>query len=149
MSIRSVSKGLAVAGLAAMGLAATAPGQSARAEPYDYDYSNDPGGQVTVYAPRVERDPATGAEIDVARESRVVYYGDLDLNAPYGIRILHARIERAAAYACQDLASRPGVLAIDSDTDCMGRAVDRAIAQAPIAENVAYRDYGYGHRYGY
>ena len=146
MSIRSISKGLAVAGLAAMGLAATAPGQLARAQPYDY-YSNNSGGEVTVYAPRIERDPVTGAEIDVARESRVVYYGDLDLNSSYGVARLHDRVQRAAADACQDLETRPGVYPIDSDVDCIARAVDQAMAQAPIAEDVAYRDYGY--RYGY
>jgi UrcA family protein len=138
-----------VAGLAAIGLAATAPGQVARAQPYDYSTAS--GGQVTVYAPRVERDPATGADIDVVHESRAVYYGDLDLNSRHGVRVLSDRIERAASDACQDLDNAPGLTVIgsESDSDCIGRAVYRAMAQAPIAEDVAYRGYDNGYRYRY
>jgi UrcA family protein len=149
MSIRNASKGLAVAGLAAMGLAMTAPGQPAQAQPYGYDYSNDSGGQITVYAPhrRIERNSITGAEIDVARESRVVHYGDLDLSSAYGVRRLHDRIERAAVDACQDMDNTPGLYVMDSDVDCIGGAVDRAMAEAPIPENAAYQGYGYRYRY--
>ena len=80
-------------------------------------------------------------------KSRVVHYGDLDLSSAYGVRRLHDRIERAAVDACQDMDNTPGLYVMDSDVDCIGGAVDRAMAEAPIPENAAYQGYGYRYRY--
>jgi UrcA family protein len=131
-------KRLALAALAAIGFAAAGATPAVHAQP-GYEYGS--GGEITVYGPRhVQRDPATGAEIDVARASRTVYYGDLDLSAPWGMRALHGRLERAAASACNQLLEDPTLTIIDSNTDCVGPAVRDAMYRVGAPD---YR-YGYG-----
>lgn len=88
------------------------------------------GGDVTITAPRVERDPATGAEIDVVYTTRIVSYADLDLNTRWGMRTLHHRIVRAANDACSDLSMR--YVTVDNDADCVNTAVRHALYQSPL-----------------
>jgi UrcA family protein len=131
---------IAVAGLAAAGLAAAAAASlPAHAQP-GYDEAYGSSGEVTVIAPRhQERDPATGAPVDIATESQAVYYGDLDLSAPWGVRTLHARVVRAAVRICDDLDNQPGLIPEDSD-DCVRPAVANAMYQAPIPDGLRDRD---------
>ena len=137
-------KRLALAGVAAIGLAAGAVSVPAHSQP-GYEESYGPNGEITVYAPRhMERDPATGAPIEVVTKSRPVYYGDLDLSAPWGVRTLHARVVRAAVRLCDDLDSQPGLVPEDSN-DCVRPAVTNAMYQAPIPDGLRYHysDYAY------
>jgi UrcA family protein len=141
MTMRSFTQRLALAGLAAVGLTAGAASPPAHAQPDGY-YS-DSGGSITVYAPRrLERDPATGAEIDVVRAYRTVDYGDLDLNAPWGVRTLRARVERAASDACDELNNTPGLVIIDSE-DCVGEAANGAMERVPVSYAARYHEDGY------
>jgi UrcA family protein len=137
---------LALAGLAAIGLAAGAVSLPAHAQP-GYDETYGPNGDVTVMAPRhMQRDPATGAPIEVVTKSRAVYYGDLDLSAPWGVRTLHARVVRAAVRLCNDLDNQPGPIPEDSN-DCVRPAVTNAMYQAPIPDGLRYRESDYGFSY--
>jgi len=145
MTISSLTQRLTLAGLGALALAATAPSPPVHAQDYD-QYAG--GGEVRVYAPRrVERDPSTGAPIEVARASRPVYYGDLDLNSAWGVRALNARVERAAVRLCGDLDFQRGLVPLDSNEDCVARAVSEAMYQAPIRDDLRYRvaNAGYGY----
>ena len=142
MSIISLTKRFTLTGLGALALATTAPSLPAHAQ----DYGG--GGEVRVYAPRhVERDPYTGAQIDVARESRPVYYGDLDLNAAWGVRAFHDRVERAAVQLCSDLDWQRGIVPEDTNEDCIARAVRRAMYDAPIRDDLRYRVAEVGYEY--
>jgi|SRR5579872_2905505 len=109
---------------AACGLALT--GIPAMAQDYDSPYSM---GEVIVHPRHAERDPATGAEIDIVRAQRVVYTRDLDLDSRWGQRVLHRRIQRAAADACDSLNAR--YVTVDSESgDCIRDAVRDALDQA-------------------
>jgi len=143
----------ALGAAAALGL-----GAFAQAQPYDNDndyrdntagYSdNDVGygasayaGGLVVEAPgRHQERSVTGAPIVWARATRVVDMSDLDLSTRGGVRELRGRVERAASDACDSLNRLPGLVPMDdpSDVDCFHRAVDRAMAAAPI-NYAAYR----------
>jgi UrcA family protein len=120
---------------AAFGLAAAA---SANAQPGYDRYDDDPAiastlGGVTVIAPRrAERDPATGAPIERVSAHRIVRYDDLDLRRDWGVRALHARIERAARSACDELDSAYPITASDSPP-CVRDAVRRAMYEVPVS----------------
>jgi UrcA family protein len=140
MSMPTLSKRIAIAGLAAAGLATAGVSVPAHAQG---------GGAITVYAPRhQERDPYTGAPIEVTTASRAVYYGDLDLSAAWGVHTLHARVVRAAVQVCDELDNTPGLLPEDSD-DCIQPAVRHAMDQAPIRHAWRYRETAYGYGRGY
>jgi UrcA family protein len=136
MPISLSPKRLALASLTAIGLAAGVAMTPARALPGDDEAAGD--GQVTVYAPRAERDPASGAEINTVSASRAVFYGDLDLSAPWGMRALHARLERAAAAACNQLLNDPTLVIINSEGDCIAPAVRDAMYRVGMPD--AYGD---------
>ncbi|HLK24058.1 MAG TPA: UrcA family protein [Caulobacteraceae bacterium] len=150
MTISSLSKRLTLAGLGALGLAVTAPSMPAHAQPYDdYQRYGSDAGVVTVYSPRrFERDSTTGAPIDLVRESRPVYYGDLNLSTGWGIRAFHARVVRAATELCNDIDMQPGRVPLNSNqVDCVRPAVEEAMASAPIPDGMRYRYENV--RYGY
>jgi UrcA family protein len=97
----------------------------------DYDqYANsslDETAGVTVYAPRyMDRDAASGAPIERVSTSRVVEYGDLDINTDWGSRILHRRIVRAAREACDQLDTQYPLTSQDSPP-CVQTAVRNAM----------------------
>jgi UrcA family protein len=147
MSISLFSRRIALAGLSVFGVAAGTVSAPAHAQP-GYDYAvGQQGGDITVYAPRrMERDRMTGAPIEVATVTRTVYYGDLDLSAPWGVRTLHARVVRAAVNACDELDSRPDLIPADSE-DCVQPAVRDAMDQAPIGDGMRYRYSAYTNPY--
>jgi UrcA family protein len=116
--------------LAALGLAMAAP---VAAQPGYGRYDDDPStvsGIVVTAPPSSARDSATGAPIEWASASRVVRYGDLDLSRRWGVRELHARIERAARSACDELDSAYPLTASDSPP-CVHDAVRQAMYQIP------------------
>lgn len=119
---------------AAFGLTAAA---SASAQPGYGRYDDDPytTSDVVVTAPRhAERDSATGAPIEWTSTSRVVRYGDLDLNREWGQRELHARIVRAARSACDELDRAYPITASDSPP-CVRDAVRQAMYQIPTSDD--------------
>lgn len=125
-----VRRGLALAAGAAFGLTLAS---SAAAQPYGDRYDNDPStmsGIVVTAPPSTERDSATGAPIEWVSASRVVRYGDLDLSRHWGRHELHARIERAARSACDELDSAYPVTAADSPP-CVREAVRQAMYEIP------------------
>ncbi|HTX50157.1 MAG TPA: UrcA family protein [Caulobacteraceae bacterium] len=113
------------------------------AQPYSADsrYADQDAavvGGITVRPSyRAERSWSTGAEIVWARTSRVVDVSDLDLSTGWGQRVLYHRVSRAAADACDELENTPGLVptADDSNADCVQRAIDRAMSEAPIPGN--------------
>ena len=113
----------------------------ASAQPY-YPAPDTNVGGVTVYAPRTIGRSSIGAPIEIVREQRAVYTGDLDLRTPWGARALHQRIQRAAFDACNDLDMRYTVIEDGNGRDCYRSAVRGAYDQ------VAYR-MGYGQYAGY
>ena len=116
--------------VAAFGLATAS---AAAAQPGYGRYDNDPStvsGIVVTAPPHSERDSATGAPIEWSSASRVVRYGDLDLSRRWGVRELHARIERAARSACDELDSAYPLTASDSPP-CVREAVRQAMYQIP------------------
>lgn len=131
----SILGGAAVCAVAAMGFAA-AP---AVAQPYygSPSYSDQAAtvGGVTVTAPRRYERTFTGAPIQHVWASRVVPISDLDLSTAWGVHRLRHRVERAAASACSELDMQwtVGLYPLNSnDADCYHRAVDHAMAAAPI-----------------
>ncbi|HLI66733.1 MAG TPA: UrcA family protein [Caulobacteraceae bacterium] len=120
---------LTLSAAAAASLALLVPAAPSQAQPA-YEETTA-GGDVTITAPRVERDPYTGAEIDTVFTTRIVSYADLDLSTGWGARTLRNRIIRAAHDACEDLAMRY-VTSVDDDQDCVRGAVRRAMYQSPI-----------------
>jgi UrcA family protein len=95
-----------------------------------------------VIAPRRQERSAIGAPIDVVSASRVVDTSDLDLSTGWGVDALHARVERAAADACEQLDNEPGYVPVDGDdADCQHRAVRDALAQTPIGVDADYTRY--------
>ena len=123
----AVGVGLAVA---APTLASAQPGYDR--DGYDRDATTTSG--VTVTAPRYrERDSATGAPIEWVSASRVVRYGDLDLSRGWGVRVLRARIARAARSACDQLDAQYPISAADNPP-CVREAVREAMANSPIGE---------------
>jgi len=104
----------------------------------DTDYAVDQAptvGEITVRPSYRHERSDIGADIVVARESRVVDVSDLDLSTDWGQRTLYHRVTNAAADACNDLDSGIGLYptGADSDADCVHRAVDRAMRAAPIS----------------
>lgn len=134
-NIRS-NKLLALAGLAATAAmtlsAAPSVAQSTYADSNEYTTPAAPAADdITVYAPRTrERDNG-----DTVSASRVVYIGDLDLNAGWGRHTAHARIERAARKVCDQL-SDDFPNSSDDDGACVPNAVSGAMAQV---HDIAYR----------
>jgi UrcA family protein len=124
-SMQNTKKYLSCVGVAAISslamVAAPAHAQSAYDDGYGYSTSG-----VTVYARPYDRDPATGADIDIVRASRVVYTRDLDLSTDWGMHALNVRIDRAAREACDEIDSRYGGTTLDDDATCVRRAADRA-----------------------
>ena len=103
------------------------------------NYDDDTVEGITVRPHRTERS-AIGAPIETITASRLVRYGDLDLNSDYDAHILKARIERAASSACDELNNRADVLDSDSD-DCYRDAVRDARHQ--VADNTGYEPAGW------
>ena len=141
-----ILRGSVISAVAALGLSFTA----AQAQPYydqtdaygpdSYNYANG----ITVYAhPYRQRRAPNGAPIVTMTSSRVVPIDDLDLGTGWGRHIMRQRVERAAADACRDLNMRPGYVPDvgENDTDCYHRAVDDALANAPVGVDASY--YGY------
>ena len=123
---------LALCAAAAAGLALSTT--HVQAQSYGDDYSGG-GGEVTVTAaPRVERDPTTGAEYQLAVASRTVSYRDLDLNAAWGARELRARVLAAARSACNELDSDPMAIDDPADQPCVSTAIRRAMYQEPVRD---------------
>lgn len=115
---------------AAFGLALAGP---AAAQSYHNPYDDDPyttSGITVTAPPSHERDSATGAPIGWVSASRVVRYDDLDLSRGWGMRTLHARIERAARSACDELDNAYPITASDSPP-CVREAVRQAMYQIP------------------
>jgi UrcA family protein len=99
----------------------------------DSDYANQAPavGEITVRPTFRHERTYNGAEIVVARASRVVDVSDLDLSTDWGQRVLYRRVTHAAADACDDL-DNDWVMGLyptadDSNADCVHRAVDRAM----------------------
>jgi UrcA family protein len=110
--------------------------------PPAYNDDTPYAGGVTVTAPPRHERTASGAEIDRVTASRVVDVSDLDLSTDWGVHELHARVERAAADACEELDNTPGLYPVDSsDADCQHRAVHRAMASVPIGADADYNGY--------
>jgi UrcA family protein len=129
---------LALCAAAAAGLALAAPGLPAQAQDYGHDYGSyqtGPDDDITVTAlPRAERDPATGGYYDRVTTSRVVSYGDLDLNSRWGVHELRARVVRAARDACDELDNSAIAINAPDDPPCVSTAVRRAMYQVPVAD---------------
>jgi UrcA family protein len=134
MSFMSIRRMLATG--AACATMAAGIGGVAHAQPYgpDYSYAPDQGSRVgeIVVRPSYRNERAyNGAEIVVARASRVVDVSDLDLSTDWGQRALYHRVTNAATDACNDLDNdyTMGLYPTgdDSDSDCIHRAVYRAM----------------------
>jgi UrcA family protein len=142
---RRILRGSVISAVAALGLSFTA----AQAQPYYDEYPSDAyaystANGVTVYARpyRSERAP-NGAPIERVSVSRTVDVSDLDLDSGYGRHIMRERVQRAAADACNELDRLPGYVPDvgENDADCQRRAVNDAMANAPVSRDVDY--YGY------
>ena len=137
-----ILRGSVISAVAALGLSFT----TAQAQPYNeqgpdaYTYANG----VTVYAHpyRQERAP-NGAPIENVQVSRVVNVSDLDLGTGYGQHILRERVRNAASDACRALDMMPGYVPADgeNDVDCYHRAVNDALANAPVGVDTDYTGY--------
>jgi UrcA family protein len=105
----------------------------------DKDYAADQApavGEITVRPTFRNERTYNGAEIVMARASRVVDVSDLDLSTAWGQHMLYRRVTNAAADACDDL-DNDWVMGLyptadDNDADCVHRAVDRAMRAASI-----------------
>jgi UrcA family protein len=107
-----------------------------------YDDNAPYAGGVTVTAPPRHETTASGAEIDTVTATRVVDISDLDLSTGWGVHALHARVERAAADACNQLDNEPGYVPINgADADCQHRAVRDALARTPVGVDADYNGY--------
>ena len=127
-------KRLALCAAAAAGLALVVPAGPVQAQAYG-PYDNAGSGDITVTAaPRVERDPTTGAEYQREFATRVVSYGDLDLSAPWGARELRARVVAAARSACNELNSDPMAIDDPADQPCVRTAIHRAMYQDAVRD---------------
>ncbi len=102
-------------------------------------YGSKVGG-VTVYATPHHERSFFGAPIDVVTASRVVPIGDLNLSTRWGVDELRQRVQTAAYDACQQLDTTPGLAPVGGadDVDCEHRAVEQAMAQAPVPWQPAY-----------
>jgi UrcA family protein len=125
-------RGLCLAALAAVGLAAT--GTAAQAQPYDPYYPSDTTVGEIVVAPRYLPRSAIGAPIREYYAQRVVSYSDLDLATPWGRDTLRMRVRAAARDACDELDRLHPVndlnhITID-DGNCISRATHNAMRQA-------------------
>jgi UrcA family protein len=136
-----ILSGSIISAVAALGLSFTA----AQAQPYDnqpdaYTYANG----VTVYAHPYHQERApNGAPIENVQVSRVVDVSDLDLGTGYGQHILRERVRHAASDACRALDMMPGYVpaAGENDVDCYHRAVNDALANAPVGVDTDYNGY--------
>lgn len=136
---------LALCTVTAASFAAMAPLTAVHAQPASgpgrYQYQTGPNDEITVYGSRRhERSSTTGAPIQWVRESRVVYYGDLDLATPEGAHALRMRVARAANAACDELDFMFPVTTSDSPP-CFQTAYRRAMEQTPVGY---YRTSWYG-----
>jgi UrcA family protein len=140
-----ILRGSVISAVAALGLSFTA----AQAQPYydqypsdAYSYPADNG--VTVYAHPYRNERArNGAPIERVSVSRTVDVSDLDLDTGYGRHLMRERIQRAAVDACNELDRLPGYVPDvgENNADCTRRAVNDAIANAPVIRDTDY--YGY------
>jgi len=134
-TLRATLFATALSGAAAFGLATSGQAQPYYDEPsYDQPYAATTG-DIVVHTPRYRQEHTfSGAPIVWARTSRVVDYSDLDLATGWGVRVLHSRVERAAADACDALDRQwvAGLYSMEANGDCINRAVDEAMARAPI-----------------
>jgi UrcA family protein len=140
-----IRQGALTGAVAALGLSFAA----AHAQPYYDDYPTYPdtyatASGITVYAHpyRQERAP-NGAPIEHLQASRFVDVSDLDLDTGYGQHVMRQRIQRAAVDACHELDTVPGYVPDvgENDVDCYHRAVNDALANAPVVRDTGY--YGY------
>ena len=106
---------------------------------YDSGYVYSDGaevGGVTVYAHPYGPRTWNGAPVVVARATRVVNTGDLDLSTGWGVHELRDRVERAAADACNELDNQWTVglypLPDENTTDCIRNAADGAMYRAGL-----------------
>jgi UrcA family protein len=143
----AILTGSMAAAAAALGLAAAT---ASHAQPYYDDgyYGYDappPVGEIVVRPQRYPERTYNGIPVERVYASRVVDASDLDLNTPWGARVLYDRVEDAAADACHELDMQwtRGLYPLESDVDCRARAVRRAMHAAPIgvAANSYYRGY--------
>jgi UrcA family protein len=137
MTIRPWERGAAALAAGAALLASAVYAQTTSG--YDQDQATTTG-ELDIYAPRVVGRSAIGAPIEVVRESRVVYTGDLDLRYSWGVRALRHRIQRAARDACDDLDARYPITE-QGGPDCYKEAVRGAYNQ--VADRVGYWPSGY------
>ena len=106
-----------------------------------YSDNDDQGVEgVTVTAPRQVGRSAIGAPIEEVSASRVVDYRDLDVGSDWGARELKARIQRAAASACDQL-DRDYPYTVDAGDDCYRDAVRNGLQDASY--QIGYRPYGW------
>ena len=143
MFITHLTKRLALAGAGALALASAAPYAQAQAYgPYNNDYEQygtETGAVVTVHAPRRQlRDRFSHAPIDIVRETRPVYYGDLDLRSRWGVHELRERVIRTAERLCTDIADTPGNTDEDNPNECIRVAVLDALDRTPISDELRY-----------
>ncbi|HEY2661812.1 MAG TPA: UrcA family protein [Caulobacteraceae bacterium] len=101
-----------------------------------YSETSGDTADITIYAPRhSERSSSTGAPIETVSASRVVYVGDLDLGARWGVSRAKARIVHAARDACNQLDET--YPSSDQDT---GRCVPDAVSSAMYqVQRISYR----------
>ena len=146
-----ILRGSLFGAVAALGLSFTAahaqPYYDDYPQPYNNDYPSDAyttANGVTVYAHPYHQERApNGAPIETLQASRFVDISDLDLDTGYGRHVMRQRIERAATEACHQLDTTPGYVPDvgENDVDCYHRAVNDALANAPVVRDTDY--YGY------
>jgi UrcA family protein len=123
------------AGAFSLGLAAV----PAHAQDSYYDNGDSTTvDDLTVTAPRHVGRSAIGADIDEVTASRVVDYRDLDVGTDWGAHELKARIQRAAASACDEL-DRDYPNTVDDGNDCYRDAVRHGLQDASY--QIGYRPY--------
>jgi UrcA family protein len=110
------------------------------------DYDGAPSVGEIVVRPTYRDRSENGIPTERVYASRVVHFDDLDLSTGWGVHELHARVVRAATDACRELDSLypSGLYPVDSnDGDCKARAIRRAMADAPIGDQVDTDYHGY------
>ncbi len=138
-SLQNSKKTLALVGAAAIASLTFAAAPALAQSAYDQDGYIYQTPSVTVYAPRhVDRDPATGADVDVVSASRVVDTHDLDLSSDWGMHALNVRVDHAAREACHEIDYHYSDTVDDDDGACVQRAVSRAMGD--VQDAVSYGD---------
>jgi|GEM_PF-2865769 len=84
---------------------------------------------IIVNAPRSrERDPNTGAPIEMVSTSRVAKLSDLDLNTPAGMAEAEKRVKRASSDACRWL-DELYPAKVDDGPPCEKTTTEKALAE--------------------